>query len=77
MTRKALLQELAKMSSAERILLAQDLWDSVADDPDAIELSPAQQKELDRRMKAYQARKTAGKKSGSSWSAVKRRVRKG
>jgi putative addiction module component (TIGR02574 family) len=75
MAKNNLLKELATMSSAERILLAQDLWDSVADDSDAWELTPQQKRELDRRLKAYRARKASGKSAGASWSEVKRRIR--
>ena len=58
------LSEALKLSAAERILLAQDLWDSVVGEPDAWQLSEAQRAELDRRLDAY--------RKGESTSAVKR-----
>lgn len=76
MVRNSLREEIKKMSAAERILLAQDLWDSVADDPDAWELTPAQEREIDRRLKALERRAKSGKRAGSTWAQVKRRVRK-
>ena len=47
------LSEALQLSAAERILLAQDLWDSVAGEADAWQLSDAQRAELDRRLDAY------------------------
>jgi putative addiction module component (TIGR02574 family) len=48
------LSELFKLSVAERIQLAEDLWDSVAADPDALPvLSDEQKKEIDRRLAAH------------------------
>ena len=76
MVRNNLLKELSQMSSAERILLAQDLWDSVADDPEAWDLSPQQQRELDRRLKSFRARQASGKSTGAPWQTVKRRIRR-
>jgi putative addiction module component (TIGR02574 family) len=63
------------LSSAERILLAQDLWDSVSDDPDLWALTAEQRRELQRRVKAYRARKAKGGQAGLSWSQVRRRIR--
>jgi putative addiction module component (TIGR02574 family) len=76
MVRETLLKELTNLSSSERILLAQDLWDSVADDPEAWTLSPTQRRELDRRLRAFRGRVARGQSAGSSWPAVKRRVRR-
>ena len=75
MTRKSLLDELAKLSAAERLLLAQDLCDSVADEPEALELSPEHLRELKRRLAAYRERKKKGAPSGSAWDEVKARIR--
>jgi putative addiction module component (TIGR02574 family) len=43
----ALLSDLLKLSDAERIQLAQDLWDSISADSDAIRLSPEQPQEME------------------------------
>ncbi len=37
----------AQLSIAERIQLAEDLWDRIVDRQDEVELDPAQQQELD------------------------------
>jgi putative addiction module component (TIGR02574 family) len=60
-----------QLSVAERILLVEEIWDSITADPDAIPLTPAQQDELDRRIAEYEA----DPKAGSSWEEVKARLR--
>ena len=45
-----LLQSALKLSKAQRILLAQRLWDSVAEQAEAPDLSAEQQAELGRRL---------------------------
>jgi putative addiction module component (TIGR02574 family) len=59
---------LLKLSPSERLLLVQDLWDSL--DVDDIPLTDAQKTELDRRKAAYEANPG----SGSSWEDVQRRI---
>jgi putative addiction module component (TIGR02574 family) len=50
---KALLQELMQLSPAERLELAQDLWDSVG--PEELPpLTPDQEKEIDRRLAEHE-----------------------
>lgn len=77
MTKRVTLHEIDRLSAAEKILLVQDLWDSVADDPEAWPLTSAQKTELARREKAYQADKKAGRAIGVTWAAAKRQARKG
>jgi putative addiction module component (TIGR02574 family) len=59
---------LLNLSPSERLLLVQDLWDSlnVGDIP----LTERQKEELDRRGAKYQANPS----SGSSWEDVKQRI---
>jgi len=59
-----------ELSVSERIILAEQLWDSVLHQEDTIELTENQQLELDRRMQAYQADNNIG----SPWQDVKNRV---
>jgi putative addiction module component (TIGR02574 family) len=49
---KALLQELMELSPEERIQLAEDLWDSIAQD-ELPPLTEAQKKEIDRRIEEH------------------------
>ncbi len=44
------LDELLKLTVAERIQLAEDLWDSIVAKPDALPLTDAQQAEIERRL---------------------------
>ena len=45
--------DISDMTVEEKLQLIEDLWDSVADDPQAVPLTEAQAKELDRRLNAY------------------------
>ena len=45
--------DFSHLSLAERIQLAEDLWDSLDDAPEALELTPAQRAELDRRLEEH------------------------
>ena len=58
------------LSPAERILLAEELWDSVAAEQDVPPLSPEQQAELQHRL----AIADRGEMTYSSWQDVKRRL---
>jgi putative addiction module component (TIGR02574 family) len=60
--------DLLKLSPSERLLLVQDLWDSL--NPEDILLTEWQKTELDRRKAAYQANPA----SGRSWEEVQRRI---
>lgn len=46
--------DLLKLSPAERIQLAQDLWDSILDEPEAVPLTEEQHQELDRRLAEHE-----------------------
>jgi putative addiction module component (TIGR02574 family) len=65
--------DLRALSISERLLLAQDLWDSVVqEDPEAVPMTDAQRQELDHRLTAYH--RSPGE--GRSWEQVKERIRK-
>ena len=59
-------EEYTSLSVAERILLVEDIWDSIADDT-SIKLSVSQKKMLDER----EANALAGKISKKSWKDIK------
>jgi len=42
--------DIAKLSPEERLELLEQLWDSLADSPEAVPLTDAQREELDRRL---------------------------
>jgi len=60
-----------KLSQSERILLAEELWDSVAKNQDDLEVTDAQRQILDERMAAYKA----SPNEGSSWEKVKNEMK--
>jgi putative addiction module component (TIGR02574 family) len=62
--------DIHSLSTSERILLAEELWDSVHDKSDEIELSPEQIKLLDARLEAYDE----DGETGDSWNNVRARI---
>jgi putative addiction module component (TIGR02574 family) len=46
---------LDQLSVEDRLTLAQQLWDSIAEEVERSPLSPAQQQEIDRRLAAHRA----------------------
>ena len=47
-----LTEQAKKLSIPERILLVEEIWDTIAEENQAFELSDAQKRELDRRLDA-------------------------
>ncbi len=71
MTKKALFEELLELSPAERVQLAEDLWDSVAATPgDIPALTEAQRDEIDRRMADHERDPS----SARTWDDVRARL---
>ena len=66
------LSEILQLTIAERIQLAEDIWDSVAAFPEAIPLTGAQKEELDRRLQVY----AQNPNEGISWDELKDKLRK-
>lgn len=59
-----------QLSTAERVLLVEEIWDSIADEADRTPLTEAQTQDLQRRIAAHEANPLAG----SSWEEVKARL---
>ena len=59
-----------QFSVAQRILLAEEIWDSKPDASDDFVLTDAQKQDLERRLDA----RDANPNSGSSWETVKARL---
>ncbi|MCC6997489.1 MAG: addiction module protein [Deltaproteobacteria bacterium] len=57
----------------ERLRLVHEIWDSIAEHPDAIPLTDGERAELERRLETYQR----DPHSGSSWDEVKARIKRG
>lgn len=54
----------------ERIRLVEEIWDSIAEVPEAVSLTDAQKDELDRRLAEYEADPSAG----APWAEVRARI---
>jgi putative addiction module component (TIGR02574 family) len=70
MPKKVSMADVLELSPAERILLVEEIWDSVASVPESVEVTPAQRAELDRRLEAYRD----DPKAGDPWEVVKARI---
>jgi len=64
------LSDVLELPVSERLELVGDIWDSIAQFPEKVALTPEQSAELDRRLEAY--RRNPG--AGSPWSEVKARI---
>ena len=60
------------LSLAERVLLVEEIWDSIAAEAEALEVPQSHKDELDIRLADHDANPDAG----SSWEDVKSRLRK-
>lgn len=60
-----------QLTVAQRILLVEEIWESIPADPEAVPLTEAQANDLQRRLMAYEA----NPKAGSTWEEVKARLR--
>ena len=65
-------EDILNMSVSERIQLVEDIWDSIAEVPEAISLTDTQKRELDYRLDAYHKNPSAG----SPWEEVRERIQK-
>ena len=71
MEQLAILSELKKFSTAEKILIVEELWDSIADDQEKFELTGEERAEFDRRVADY----FLSPDDGYSWEEVKNRIK--
>lgn len=62
--------EIKKLSVAERILIVEEIWDSIAAEQEAMQVTEAQKAELDRRLASCDASPNEGK----SWEEIKGRL---
>ena len=68
--RSIILSDILELEVSERLELVEDIWDSIAAAPEAIQLTDAQRLELDRRLATYRNNPN----SGSPWQLVKKRI---
>jgi putative addiction module component (TIGR02574 family) len=65
-----LIEQIKKLSVAERILLAENIWDSIAAEQDSVPVTEAQKEELDRRLAAMEA----SPDEGVPWEVLKEKL---
>ncbi len=63
--------DVLSLSVSERIQLVEDIWDTIAEVPEAIGLSEEQKAELETRLVAYHQ----NPEEGSPWGMVRERIR--
>ena len=68
----ALLKKAARLPVPDRIKLVEDIWDSIADEAEEAPLTPAQKRELDRRLDSM--RKNPGR--AVPWTEARQRILK-
>lgn len=62
--------DILELPIPDRIQLVEEIWESIAEVPEAVALTPEQKGELDRRLSAYHENPAFG----SPWSEVKARI---
>ena len=62
--------EVEKLSVAGRILIVEEIWDSIAAEQESVHVTEAQRAELDRRIASCDASPNEGK----SWQEIRRRL---
>ncbi len=67
MSSAQLVEQARELSVAERIILVEEIWDSIADDKETFELTQEQKDELDRRIEADQKNPNEGR----TWEEIK------
>ena len=70
MPTSVLQQEINQLSTSEKLLLVEELWDQIAENIVPSPLPEAQRIELDRRYEEF----LQNPAEGSSWNEVKRRI---
>ncbi len=68
--RKMVLDAALTLPPRERADLVKEIWDSLGENPQTIELTKAQEQELDRCWKAY----LADPRGGQDWATTKARI---
>jgi putative addiction module component (TIGR02574 family) len=66
---KTLINELSQLNKNEKLLLVEALWDSIASDPEDVEVPGHHKSILEKRLKTLEK----DKKSGASWKEVRQK----
>ncbi|MFP4562118.1 MAG: addiction module protein [Spirochaetia bacterium] len=65
--------DILRLNVSERIRLVEDIWDSIREVPEAVELTSTEKEEIGKRLDAYHSNPHAG----SPWEKVKQRIQHG
>jgi putative addiction module component (TIGR02574 family) len=66
---KTLINELSQLNKNEKLLLVEALWDSIASDPNEVEVPDHHKSILEKRLKTLEQDKA----KGSSWKEVRQK----
>jgi len=66
---KTLINELSRLNNNEKLLLVEALWDSIASDPEEVDVPDHHKSILEQRLKTLEE----DKKNGSSWKEVRQK----
>ncbi len=66
-----LTEQAKKLSIHDRILLIEEIWDTIAEDNQPFELTEAQKRELDRRLESARINAGQGHAIGRTWDEIK------
>jgi putative addiction module component (TIGR02574 family) len=66
--------KLPQLTVDERIKLVEDLWDSIATDQGALQITADQRSELDRRLNAYAVDKNRGRPAADAVRDIRRQL---
>jgi putative addiction module component (TIGR02574 family) len=64
------LSKILELSVAQRLVIMSQIWESIAESPDSIPLTAAQQQELDARLNSYYE----NPKAGQPWEKIKEKL---
>jgi putative addiction module component (TIGR02574 family) len=64
------LDEIQQLSVSERVQLAEQIWDSIVETPDALPIPESQIHELDRRLKLH----NEDSEAAQPWSTIRSRL---
>ncbi|MGM0547590.1 MAG: addiction module protein [Bacteroidota bacterium] len=66
---KTLINELSQLNKNEKLLLVEALWDSIASDPEEVDVPDHHKSILEQRLKTL----AEDKKNGTSWKEVRQK----
>ena len=68
------MSSILKLPIEERIRLVEDIWDSIAADQSALDLTEAQRKELDRRLDEFEKDGNIGREASEVMAEIRSRL---